>query len=224
MVKVLGVNKDKVEVCYGGVTEDFRKKIIIGDSQKIINKYGVKTPYILANATLHPHKNLISLVKAFIQLASNTEIKHNLVLIGINGKAYESVNEAAKKSGLKDRIIFTNKWIEHSNMKHFNKLADLFVIPSLYEGFGLPTVEAMACGTPIIASKYSCTPEIVGNGGLVVDVKKPDVISKSMYMLLKNKKKLKVLSKNGIIRSKMFSWKNLAKFNIKIYEKEAKKI
>lgn len=214
MIDILKLNKNKIEVIYGGVPDDFKRDISLKKSLSVISKYNIKQPYILANATSHPHKNLKSLVVAFLELVKNKKFKHNLVLIGIHGIAFSEIDRLIDKYGYKDRIIFTNNWIDHSNMKYFNRAADIFVMPSLYEGFGLPTAEAMACGTPVIASKYSCTPEIVGDAGLIVDVKKPTVIADKIRYLLSNKVLRNKLAKAGIVRSNIFSWSEMGK---KIY-------
>jgi glycosyltransferase involved in cell wall biosynthesis len=171
----------------------------------------------LANATSHPHKNLKSLVVAFLELVKDKKFKHNLVLIGIHGIAYKEIDSIIEASGSRNRVIFTNTWIDHSKMKYFNRLADIFVMPSLYEGFGLPSAEAMACGTPIIASKYSCTPEIVGNAGMVIDVKKPKLIAKSIKYLLRNSKLRQRYSNEGKKRAVIFSWKEMGKTIYNLY-------
>lgn len=208
MIKVLGVNKNKIEVIYGGVPEEFRKEVSNQKALKEVGRFGIQTPYILANSTSHPHKNLKSLALAFVELSKLKNFKHNLVLIGIRGKAHDEINNIIENNNLQNRVQFTS-WIDHSKMVYFNRLADIFVVPSLYEGFGLPIAEAMACGVPLIASKYSCIPEIVGNGGLIIDVKKPELIAKTIKYLLSHKKERERLSKLGKERSKMFTWINM---------------
>ena len=213
MVKVLKLTKNKIEVVYGGVPEDFKKDISSKVAIKVVRKYGIEPPYILANASSHPHKNLKSLFLSFVELSKNKKFEHKLVLLGIHGKAHEGLDEIVKKNSLQERIIFTG-WIDHSDTKYFNKAADIFVMPSLYEGFGLPTAEAMACGVPVIASKYSCVPEIADGGALIVDVKKPKEISFAIKKLLKSSRFRKKLTIQGIHRGKTFSWTKMSK---KIY-------
>lgn len=213
MVSVLGVNKNKIDVIYGGVSDDFKEKISYDKSIKEVSKFKINPPYILANSTSHPHKNLKSLVLAFVELSKSKKFKHNLVLIGIHGKAHHEMDGIIKENKIENRVQFTG-WIDHSKMIYFNRLADIFVVPSLYEGFGLPIAEAMACGVPLIASKYSCIPEIVGSGGIIIDVKNPKLIAKSIVSLLKSEKLREKLSKLGRERAKIFSWKELGQ---KIY-------
>jgi glycosyltransferase involved in cell wall biosynthesis len=213
MIKVLGINKNKIEVIYGGVPEEFKKVIPYSKALRVVKGFNVEPPFILANATIHPHKNLDSLVRAFIVLAQNKRFVHKLVLLGVYGRSYSEIDQLVNENGIADRVRFTG-WIDHSDTMYFNRVADIFVMPSLYEGFGLPTAEAMACGTPVVASKYSCTPEIVGNGGLVVDVKNPKIIAKSIKELLGSKEKREKLAKLGRERAKIFSWKELGR---KIY-------
>ena len=136
-----------------------------------------------------------------------------MVLIGIHGIAHKELDSIVSKNNIIDRVMFTG-WIKHEDTKYFNRLADVFVMPSLYEGFGLPTAEAMACGVPVIASKYSCVPEIAGNGALIVDVKKPQEIVKAVRKLLNSKQIRSKLSNAGIARGSTFSWPEMTK---KIY-------
>ena len=215
MNKILKVDKDKIEVIYGGVPDDFKKDISKSESLKFISKYGIKPPYILANATIHLHKNLDNLIKAFSILANKKKfLNHKLVLIGIHGTAYKRIDKLMDDLQIRDRVIFTNNWIDHKYMKYFNRLADVFVMPSFYEGFGLPTAEAMACGTPLVVSKYSCNPEIAGDGGLVVDSKKPKEMAIAIEKVVVNKGLREKLIKAGKRRAEIFSWKELGQ---KIY-------
>jgi glycosyltransferase involved in cell wall biosynthesis len=215
MHNVLKVPNKKIEVIYGGVPEDFKKPISIKESKEFVKKYSIKQPFILANATIHKHKNLDNLIRSFAILIKNKKFnKYNLVLIGIHGSAYERIDKLINDLDIKNKVIFTNKWIDHKYIKYFNRLADVFVMPSYYEGFGLPTAEAMACGTPLVVSKYSCNPEIAGNGGLVVDSKKPDVMADGIFKILTNKRMRDKLVKAGKERSIIFSWKDMSR---KIY-------
>lgn len=213
MKKVLGTGDKKIEVIYGGVPEEFKKEILYSTAIKVVKKFGIELPFILANATIHPHKNLDSLVSAFIELSKNKKFIHKLVLLGVYGRSYSEIDRQVKENNISDRVIFTG-WIDHKDTMYFNKVADIFVMPSLYEGFGLPVAEAMACGTPLISSKYSCIPEITGNGGLIIDVKKPELIAKSIKYLLSHKKIREKLSRLGRERGKIFSWKEMGQ---KIY-------
>ncbi len=219
MIKVLKVTSDKIEVIYGGVPEDFKRNISLNASIKFIKRYNIERPYILANATIHRHKNLDNLIRAFSLLIKNKRFcKYKLVLIGIYGSAYSRIDNLIKELRVGDRIVFTNTWIDHKYMKYFNRAADVFVMPSFYEGFGLPTAEAMACGTPLVVSKYSCSPEIAGNGGFIVDAKKPSEILGAVVKILTNKNLRNKLVVEGKKRAKIFSWKTMATKLLVVYE------
>ncbi len=213
MKNILGVGKNKIEVIYGGVPDEFKKEIPYSKALKMVKGFKISPPFILANATIHPHKNLGALVTAFIELSKNKKFIHKLVLLGVYGRSYSEIDKQVKENNLSDRVVFTG-WIDHKDTMYFNKIADIFVMPSLYEGFGLPVAEAMACGTPLISSKYSCVPEITGNGGLIIDVKKPKLIAKTIKYLLGNKNAREKLSRLGKERAKVFSWKEMGQ---KIY-------
>lgn len=215
--RVFDIKDEKIVTIYPGVAEEFKININYKESKSFVNRFNISTPFILANSTSHPHKNLINLILAFSMLVKDSECKHNLVLIGIQGREFKNINELIGNLDLRSRVKFTNKWLKNTETKHFYRVADIFVQPSLYEGFGLPLVEAMAVGVPLVASKYSCIPEIVGNAGLIVDTKKPRMIAGAILSLLKSKLKRDTLTKLGRRRAKTFSWNQFGKSVYNLY-------
>lgn len=218
LAAVYKIPKKKIQVAYGGVSDIFRKKYSLKEAADCIKRYKIKKPFILSAATTHPHKNLKSLVLAYSDLIKKHHIKRNLVLIGFPGRGQNELNTIIRDNNLTKRVIFTG-WVDPKDTPLFFKSCDLFVFPSLYEGFGLPLVEAMATGVPLVASNASCIPEIVGNGGAVVDCRNVRKLSDTMHRVIVDKKYSKMLAERGRLRSKRFNWKDLAVFNLKLYEK-----
>jgi len=216
--KVLNINQKKIVVVYPGVSKYFTRII---PKNKIKNFFGLKkiaTPFILSSAVSHPHKNLSSLLHAYMDLVTNKNIKQKLVLLGFPGRDQKALDDMITTNKVKEMVIFTG-WINHEESAYFFQSADLFVFPSLYEGFGLPLIEAMASGVPLVASKYSCIPEVVSGGGLIVDTKDVGELSSAMYKVLNNQKLQKKLISKGRERAKYFIWESSIKQTLALYEK-----
>jgi len=167
IVNVLGVHPDKIEVIYPGVEECFRP---LNEIERIcikLEQYGlVPGNYILYVGGLHPRKNLEGLLEAFKDYISiNIRSKLFLVIVGMSSQYGNEVMAKVKALGIKQRVLFTGLVDEEALLCLYNG-AKLFVYPSKYEGFGLPPLEAMACGCPVIVSKTSSLPEVVGEAGI----------------------------------------------------------
>jgi glycosyltransferase involved in cell wall biosynthesis len=165
-------------------------------------KFNLPNKYILYLGNFKPHKNVESLVKAFKKIESKFA-KYKLVLAGPLDKYGQSLKNITNKLGLIDKVIFTDTIREKDYPEALLSLAEIFVFPTLYEGFGLPPLEAMACGTPVIASNVTSVPEVVGDAGFLVD---PTVteISGAISDLLENSEQRKLFSKMGLKRAERF--------------------
>ena len=184
--------------------------------EELKSRYNLEVPFILYVGTLEKRKNISTLIKAFNEL-KNQHITHKLVIIGQKGWKYEEIFETVHKLGLNNEIIFTG-YVPDEDLVKFYNAADLFVYPSIYEGFGLPPLEAMACGTPVITSNTSSLPEVVGNAGITVDPYKTDGLIDKMHKILNSTNLQDKLSKKGIERAKTFSWDKTARETWKVYE------
>ncbi len=220
MVSVFKLPANKIVVEYGGVSSNFYKNYTKKQVVDKLKKYKVPYPFIFSAATSHPHKNLKSLVMAYKYLVNKYNIKHKLLLLGFSGRGQGELENLLSDEILKDRVIFTG-WVDPYDMPYFYKAADIFVFPSLYEGFGLPLVESMAAGVPLITSNASCIPEIVKDGGLIVNTKNHVKLAEAIRKVINNKMLSNKLIKKGVDRSKIFDWSRLAKFNLNLYEKTA---
>ena len=219
IIKYFPQYRDKVEVVPCGVDCDMFKPV---QDRSIIEKvkanHNIKGKYFLYLGTLEPRKNLTRLVKAYEILSRRKEDCPLLVLAGGKGWLYDEIFEEVNKSGLGDKVIFT-QYIPGEEICPLMNGAEAFVFPSLYEGFGMPPLEAMACGTPVIVSGSASLPEVVGDCGLIVDAYSEESLADAMGKIADNEELRKQLSEKGIIRAREFSWKKSAEKLYTIYER-----
>lgn len=140
-----------------------------------------------------------------------------MLIVGKKGWKYKSIFETVDILNLQKDVIFSD-YVPDEYLTLLYNAADLFVYPSLYEGFGLPPLEAMACGTPVITSNTSSLPEVVGDAGVMIDPYDVDGLAKAMFEVLTNEGLREDMRKKGLKRAKLFSWEKTAKETLKIYE------
>ncbi|XRP97070.1 glycosyltransferase family 4 protein [Methanocaldococcus sp. 16A] len=215
IIKHFKIPEDKIRVIHLAANENYRP-LKENEINKIKQKYNLNDPFILYVGTLEPRKNILNLLKAFYKLKKQG-IKHKLVITGKKGWKYRNIFELIDKLNLQKEVIFTG-YVPDEDLPGLYNAADLFVYPSLYEGFGLPPLEAMACGTPVITSNTSSLPEVVGDAGIMVNPYDVDELAKAMYEVLTNDGLREELSKKGLERAKLFSWKKCAEEHLKVYE------
>ncbi|AEK19265.1 group 1 glycosyl transferase [Methanococcus maripaludis X1] len=209
------IPEDKIKVIPLASNKNF-KKLDENDILKIKSKYNFEYPFILYVGTLEPRKNIPNLLKAFYSIKKQ-EITHKLVIAGGKGWKYQEIFKTIKKLNLQNDVIFTG-YVPDEDLPGLYNAADLFVYPSLYEGFGLPPLEAMQCGTPVITSNTSSLPEVVGDAGIMINPYDVDELANKMYEVLTNEDLGNELSKQGIERAKLFSWKKCAEEHLKVYK------
>jgi glycosyltransferase involved in cell wall biosynthesis len=215
LIKHFNIPEDKIRVVYLAVNNNY-KPVSNEEVKRVKDKYNPNSPFILYVGTLEPRKNIVRLIDAFHRLKQK-EIPHKLVIAGKKGWKYENIFGEIEKLKLKDDVIFTG-YVSDEDLPALYNAADLFVYPSIYEGFGLPPLEAMACGTPVITSNTSSLPEVVGGAGIMVDPYNIDELSNKMQEVLTSKNLRKELSEKGLKRAKMFSWEKCAKETLEVFE------
>jgi glycosyltransferase involved in cell wall biosynthesis len=190
---------------------------VISDKKKINNilkKYKIKKPFVMTVGRLEEKKNTVNIIKAFNKFRTkNLELKIKLLLVGQEGYGFEKVEEEINNSIYKDDIIKPG-WVDEEDLVYLMNAADIFLFPSLYEGFGLPVLEAMACGTPVIASRGSSLEEVGGDACIYVDPSDVDNIAKNIKKLLENRELRKKKIDLGIERIKNFSWAKCANITL----------
>lgn len=184
-------------------------------------KYGFRTPYILSLSRLNPRKNFTVLVKAFEILKMKNNIVHQMIIVGREDTRSFEIKKIATQSPYSRDIIFTG-YIPDEDLACIYGGADLFVFLSEYEGFGLPVVEAMACGTPVIAYASSCLPEVAGDAVMYIDELEPSRVAEKIEKLLENKALREKLKEKGKERIQRFSWKETARLTLEVYKEVLK--
>lgn len=218
IIKYLGVEKSKIVVMPNGVDLSvFHPNYSEQDICRVTQKYGIPREYLLYLGTIEPRKNLERLIQAYAQLKSEIPTAPKLVIAGGNGWLYESIYETVKIMSIESDVIFTG-YINQEDLPILIKGAKIFLFPSLYEGFGMPPIEAMACGTPVIVSNAASLPEVVGDAAFFVDPFSADSIKESLKQLLYDEKKRFELSARGIERARQFTWDKSAEIIRKVCE------
>ncbi|MEA2040488.1 MAG: glycosyltransferase family 1 protein [Thermodesulfobacteriota bacterium] len=190
-------------------------------AESMCSKYGIRTPYILYISRIeHPGKNHAGLIRAFSRLKAGGDIPHQLVLAGSDWDRAEEVHRIANESQYADDIVFTG-FAPTGDMPDLYRGADLFVFPSLYEGFGLPVLEAMSCGVPVACSNISSMPEVAGDTGMLFDPYDEESISESIRRLLTDTDLLNDYGRRGLERSKNFTWAATAARTLEVIRKAA---
>ncbi|HAU30906.1 MAG TPA: glycosyltransferase family 1 protein [Desulfotomaculum sp.] len=215
LINYFNIPEEKIKVIFLGVDEKF-KPLDKEEINEVKQRYNLNFPFILYVGTLEPRKNIPTLIKAFYKLKKKN-IEHKLVITGKKGWKYKKIFETIDKLNLQKNVTFTG-YVSDEDLPALYNTADLFVYPSLYEGFGFPPLEAMACGTPVITSNTSSLPEVVGDAGIMVNPYDVDGLADAMHEVLTNDGLREDMIKKGLERAKMFSWEKCARETLRVYE------
>jgi len=213
----LKVPEEKIHVVPLGVSPGYR----VVDNRNLIKsvkeKYGIKKDYILQVGNIEPRKNLPRLFNAFSLVKEKTNNSYQLVNVGKKGWLYKEIFEMLNKYGLQEDIIFTEYVPEEDLVLLYNG-AELLAYPSLYEGFGLPILEAMSCGTPVITSNVSSMPEVAGKAALLIDPLNGEEIAWAIHKVLTDTELKNRLKNSGLERTAFFSWEKTARQTLEVYQ------
>jgi len=217
IIEILKVPEEKVQVVYIGIEDVYRA---IDDKRGldfVKTRYGITSRFILHVGSLNPRKNIPRLIDAYNILPAEILKEYELVIVGKKSWKADKIFAKTKQLGLEDRVIFTG-FVADSDLPLLMNAADLLAFPSLYEGFGIPPLEAMACGTPVVASNTSSIPEVVGDAALLFDPYNVEEIANAMYRALTNEQLRDELRQKGFERAKQFSWEKAARETLAVYE------
>jgi len=219
LIKYHKISSDKVKVIYLGIDIDYFRSRLGNEkiNQYIKKKYSLDVPFGLYVGLTRPRKNLINLLKAIKMLREKKNIDFKMVFVGKIDNRFLDIEYTARKLKINDIVIQTG-FISDEEMITLYGMAAFFIFPSLYEGFGLPILEAMACGTPVIASNVSSIPEVTGDAALLINPYDVEEISQSMHELFTNIKFRKFLIDKGFERVNLFKWKKTVKDTLNIYK------
>jgi len=216
ILKEFRIPEEKIEVVYLNVDESYRPLKSNLDQPKY--KYGISKDFILYIGNFNPHKNVSTLLKAYSGLTQEIKNQYKLVLGGKKDSHCIELEKCARQLEIEDNVIFTG-FISEEHLPSVYNAASLFVFPSLYEGFGLPPLEAMACGTPVIASNTTSLPEVVGDAGILVDPNNSNDLSEAISGVLHNYELQVKLRKNGLRRAKEFTMSRTSNDILHLLEK-----
>jgi len=216
IVNHLKIHPDKVFVTHLGAGPRF-KPLEPSFRQPILDIYGLKKPYILFVGTLEPRKNVETLIRAFNELKEKYWIPHQLVLVGRKGWLYQTIFKAIESSPNKTDILHLD-YVPDEDVPALMSGAEVFAYPSFYEGFGLPVLEAMQCGCPVITSNVSSLPEVGGEACLYVHPESADELAEAINNVIKDKSYQSVLAGKGMERARLFSWEKCAEETLEAYE------
>lgn len=215
------IDPEKVTVIPLGASGLFYQCVEESEMFSVRKKYGIPDkPYFLSLSTLEPRKNIDSTIKAFAHIVRQENLNDvSLVLVGAKGWDFDKIfEELAECRDLNDRIIVTG-YVEDQDLAAIYSGALAFVYPSYYEGFGLPPLEAMQCGIPVITSNTSSLPEVVGDAGIQVNPNDNDALCQAMLEILGNDEFRQQLAKRSLERAQLFSWEACADVTINHYRK-----
>ena len=217
-VKLLRVPEEKIRVIYNGVENSFHG---VGDEKRleeIRNRYGLRGRLILFVGTLEPRKNIVRLIKAYNFLRGGHQgWDVTLVIAGAIGWLYDDIFNTVKSLKLEKEVIFLD-YVPREDLVYLYNCSSVVVYPSLYEGFGFPPLEAMACGTPVVVSNTSSLSEVVGDAGVYVDPYDVVDIAHGIEKALTDEELRERLIQKGLERAKSFSWEEMARKTLKVYE------
>lgn len=209
IIKMLHVPEKKIEVIHNGVSEKFEMMEDASRFAKTLNKYKITKEFLLYTGVWRSHKNLPRLVHAFSILKHKYHLDLQLVITGKHDPCYPEASRAAKILNLEKDIIFTGA-VDEEELVFLYNAALIYVLPSLYEGFGLPILEAMKCGTPVAASNISSIPEICGDGNAILfNPYNIDDIAAKINTLYRDSAMQADLVNKGLIRASQFSWEKM---------------
>ena len=206
IVELLGVPEDKIRVVPSApnISED------MAEIKDVRAKFQIEGPYILYVGNLEPRKNLVRLLEAFARLKSERTVPHRLVLAGGRGWNNEDFDRALAASPYRDDIVLTG-YVSTAEKNALYRFADVFVFPSLYEGFGIPPLEAMHWGCPVVAADAASLPEVVGDAAVLVDPLDPAAIAERLRRVLEDREYANRLRDAGLRQAEKYTWDDSAR-------------
>ena len=217
---VLGIPKEKMTVVPLAANNNITRNDDKDGARRMVSEFlkTITKPFIMACGTNIPRKNLLQLIEAFGVFKRLTDTQYQLIIIGQTTNHTDDLVKRVMTLGLKNDVII-KKYMTSLGLNYMYNAAELFVYPSLYEGFGLPILEAMTCGTPIVAANTSSIPEVLGDAGILVDPTDAKKIAEGMHDMLSDESRKEAYVAKGLERVKKFTWPTTAAETWRVYEK-----
>ncbi len=216
LIQRMKIPPEKIHVIPLGVNRTFQPIQDPRTGARVREKYHLPMRFILYFGTIEPRKNLLVLLDAYHALLARDDTPPDLVFAGRKGWQYQSVFQRVRDLGLDQRIRFTS-WVDEADAPAMMNAATVFVYPSLYEGFGLPPLEAMACGTPVVCSNASSLPEVVGEGGILFDPRDTGALTNALARVLTDERLRVDMRERGLAQAAKFSWERAARETLAVY-------
>lgn len=216
--QMLGVPSEKITVTYCGVSPHFRPMDWQCAHSAVRGGLGVKSRYILYVGNLKPHKNVSTLLRAYASLRTQHDLAEKVLIVGNDPIGRPQLQALAQDLGIQDSVRFVPH-VSDDLMPMVYAAADLLVLPSFEEGFGLPIIEAMACGTPVVCSHAASMPEVAGDAAVLFDPKNREALVKAMWSVLSTPDLRECLRSKGFIQAKRFDWQDCAQRHYQVYRK-----
>ncbi|MEO0077059.1 MAG: glycosyltransferase family 1 protein [candidate division WOR-3 bacterium] len=219
LIKYFPESAKKIIVIHCGLAEKFHPVVSKEQINKVRGKYRLPANFIFTLGVLEPKKNIERLILAYIELKKSHSNLPKLVIGGPRSYGWNNskIFNLVTKYKLSDEIIFTD-FIDHTDLPEIYSISTIFVLPSLYEGFGLPVIEAMACGTPVITSNISSLPEVAGDAAVLVNPYSVSEIANAIKEVLSNEKERQLMVERGLENVKRFNWEKAAQKVIEVFE------
>lgn len=221
LVNLLAVPADKVTVVYEGPQAGLHPIEDPSVIEQTLQEYRLRRPFILHVGTLEPRKNIPRLLRAYHYLRVTRSLPHTLVLVGRLGWRYREIFDTITELRLSDEI----RWLGYTPVDALARLysaANVLVYPSLYEGFGLPVLEAMVCGCPVVTSNVSSLPEVVGDAGITIDPTDGNALAEALYHVVSDSGLAAEMRRRGLERAKLFTWEQTATKTLEVYYQAAR--
>jgi glycosyltransferase involved in cell wall biosynthesis len=216
IMEFLGVPDSKISVIPCGVSDDFTSHHSSSESLDVAEVLGIPGPFLLYVGNLKPHKNVVTLLRAFAQLRREKHLPHSLLIVGDDTRWKPAILDECCRLGIWDST-YVVPYVSQALLPRVYAAADLLVMPSTVEGFGLPILEAMACGTPVVASDAASLPEVAGDAALYFNPAVPEELAAQIEWLLHSSDLRACLRKKGLQRVKQFTWQECARRHIALY-------
>lgn len=217
LLRVSGINPDRVKVVYEAPSDFFRRMNRQEAASIVRSKFQIKQPFILSLCSASHRKNVPGLFAAYARLDSELRSTVQLVIVWTHALWKKKLEKQLEQFGVSRQVVFLENVTDEDLLLLYNA-AGVFAFPSLSEGFGLPPLEAMACGAPVVASNRSCLPEILGSGAQFVNPCDPDSFARALADVLTSSETAEDLSRRGFEWSRRYSWDQSAKETVQVYE------
>jgi glycosyltransferase involved in cell wall biosynthesis len=220
LVERYGISADKIEVIHTGYGPEYR---VLDDAERLAEvrrKYSLNKPFLFYPAATWPHKNHRALLAAIRIMKASHPFDGDLILTGIAMQAHAGIMAEISRLGLGDTVRVLG-YLPAEELPCLYNLARLLVFPSLFEGFGIPLVEAMACGCPVVCANVTSLPEVVGDAGETFDARSPEEMAAKIWSVWNDEAKLGQMRTSGLERVLLFNWADTARKTLAVYKKAA---